>query len=125
MSGENESDKNEIRAAAVAKISKQIMARFKNADKNTKKAAQELAGRAAFLSVTLTELEQDIAENGAIIEAMNGNGFLIKQENPAQKSYNATIKSYNTVLASLDKLAQATGATSEADPLISFITKQI
>ena len=125
MSGENESDKNEIRAAAVAKIPKQIMARFKNADKNTQKAAQELAGRAAFHSVTLTDLEQDIAENGAIIEAMNGNGFLIKQENPAQKSYNATIKSYNTVLASLDKLAQATGATSEADPLISFITKQI
>lgn len=105
------------------KIKRQLLARFKGADGNTKKTAEKLADRAAFMAVTLDELEQDIATNGAVITATNGNGFEIKQENPAQKSYNATIKNYNSTIMSLDKLAKESGAGQAADPLLEFIAK--
>lgn len=103
------------------KIKRQLLARFKGADGNTKKTAEKLAERAAFMAVTLDELEQDIAENGAVITSTNGNGFEVKQENPAQKSYNAMIKNYNSTIMSLDKLAKDSGAGQAADPLMEFI----
>ena len=113
-----EENAREIKAK---KIKKQLLSRFRGADGNTKRTAEKLAERAAFMAVTLDELEQDIAENGAIITAINGNGFEIKQENPAQKSYNATIKNYNSTIMSLDKLAKESGAGQQADPLLEFI----
>lgn len=111
------------REAAAKKIKRQLLARFKGADVNTKKTAEKLAERAAFMAVTLDELEADIAENGAVITAVNGNGFEVRQENPAQKSYNAMIKNYNSTIMALDKLAKESGAGSATDPLMDFIAK--
>lgn len=111
------------RDAAIKKFKRQLLARFKGADRNTKKTAEKLAERAAFMAVTLNELEQDIAENGAVMIATNGNGFDVKQENPAQRSYNTMIKNYNSTIMSLDKLARECGMSAAADPLLDFIAK--
>lgn len=111
------------RDAAIKKFKRQLLARFKGADSDTKKTAEKLAERAAFMAVTLDELEQDIAENGAVIIATNGNGFDVKQENPAQRSYNTMIKNYNSTIMSLDKLARECGMSATADPLLDFIAK--
>ena len=111
------------REEAAKKIKRQLLARFKGCGTDTKKTAEKLAERAAFMAVTLDELEADIAENGAVITAVNGNGFEVRQENPAQKSYNIMIKNYNSTIMALDKLAKENGAASAADPLMDFITK--
>ena len=111
------------RTSAAKKIKRQLLARFKGADPCTKKTAEKLAERAAFMAVTLDELQQDISINGAVITAINGNGFEVRQENPAQRSYNATIKNYTSTIMSLDKLAKECGASAAADPLMDFINK--
>ena len=111
-----------LREEAEKRYKRQFMARFKGADKDTKKAAEKLAERAAFMAATLDELEKDIAENGAVVTAINGNGFEIKQENPAQKSYNAMIKNYNSTILALNNLAKETGVANVSDPFMDFIT---
>lgn len=112
----------ELRKEAVKKYTKQFMSRFKSADKVTKEAAKTLVERAAFMAATLDELQEDISRNGAVIVATNGNGFEIKQENPAQKSYNAMIKNYNSTIVALNNLAKETGAANTTDLFIDYIT---
>lgn len=73
-------------------------------DENKSKIVKKLYAEAAFMEVTLEELQARINEEGAIIETINGNGFTVLQENPAQKSYNTMIRNYNTIIKTLAEI---------------------
>lgn len=93
---------------------------FAKIDEEKQPFAERLYKQAAFMEVTLQELQDRVKENGAIVEGMNGNGFVVCSENPAQKSYNIMIKNYNaTIKALVDMLPKE---EKESDELLNFIS---
>lgn len=90
--------------------------------RDRKNIATKLCQKAAFMEVTLEELQDRINKEGAIVEEKNGNGFVVKQENPAQKSYNTMIKNYNAIIKTLaDMMPEGAAANDE---LMKFVRKR-
>ena len=78
---------------------------FKDLDENKRTFAEQLYKEAIFMNKTLKKLKTSISKEGAIVSKMNGNGFEVITENPAQKAYNSMIKNYNYNLKLLAELA--------------------
>lgn len=74
---------------------------FSGLSETKKKLCESLIENAAFMSVTLEELQETIKAEGAIGEFTNGNGFGVLQEHPAQKTYNTMINRYASVMKQL------------------------
>lgn len=92
---------------------------FKDINGEKKPIAEKMYNQAAFMSVTLYELQEIVKAEGAIIEMINGNGIKTVAENPAQKSYNIMIKNYNAVIKILiDLLPEGEGT---GDELMGFL----
>lgn len=91
------------------KDNKKELELFKNIycqlDDNHKIFAEKLYTELIFMSANLQELKNKIKTDGAIITTINGNGFEVMTENPAQRSYNAMIKNYNLTVKTLSELA--------------------
>jgi hypothetical protein len=86
----------------------------KDLEKNKKNIALKLSAKAAFMEVTLQDLEAQINEQGAIVKGKNGNGFEVVAENPATKTYNTMIKNYNATIKTLmDIMPDSTGVVDE------------
>ena len=77
---------------------------FENISENKKTLCSKLIQNAAFMAVTLEDLQETVMKEGAIKEFTNGNGFEIVQEHPAQKSYNTMINRYASVIRQLQEL---------------------
>lgn len=93
---------------------------FNKIEEDRKPFAERLYNQAAFMNVTLSELQENIKTEGAVIKTINGNGFETTTEHPAQKSYNTMIKNYNaTIKALIDLLPPA---EKESDELLDFIS---
>lgn len=99
---------------------------FKNIGEDKKKLCENLIKNAAFMAITLEELQNDINENGPIGTYINGNGFKVSQETPAQKSYNAMINRYTAVIKTLVDLLpddKTETANKAGEALAAFIAK--
>lgn len=99
---------------------------FTNISENKKTLCAKLIQNAAFMAVTLEDLQETIMDEGAVKEFTNGNGFTILQEHPAQKSYNTMINRYASVMRQLqdllpDKKEDAVFNAGEA--LAAFVAK--
>lgn len=92
---------------------------FKILDKDKKVIAEKLSKKAAFMDVTLDEMQEQITREGYVVEAVNGNGFKIAMDHPAVKSYNAMIKNYNATIKQLIDLLPED--TEEVDELMMHI----
>ena len=113
-----EKTKEELISAEIRKL-KRI---FKNLDKDAKTFAEKLIKKAAFMDVTLEELQRKVADEGTIVTAVNGNGFEVTMEHPALKTYNTMIKNYIQTMKQLaDFLPED---TEELDELTSFIKER-
>lgn len=97
---------------------------FKNIGEDKKKLCDNLIRNAAFMAVTLEDLQNEINNNGPIVTCINGNGFEVQKENPAQTSYNAMINRYTAVIKVLTDLLpdDKTETTNKAgEALAAFI----
>lgn len=81
---------------------------YKDLDINKKIFAEKLYREAEHMERTLDKLKAQVDEEGAIIKTVNGNGFEVINEHPAQKSYNIMIRNYNNTLRQLEELAPVT-----------------
>lgn len=99
---------------------------FKDISEDKKKLCEPLMQNAAFMAVTLEELQKNIASEGAVIMAVNGNGFETLQENPSQKSYNTMINRYTAIIKQLQDLLPDTKADTinkAGEALAAFVAK--
>ena len=94
----------------------------RNLGKDRKNIAVKLCQKAAFMEVTLEDLQDRINEEGAIVTETNGNGFKVTMENPAQKTYNTMIKNYNMVIKTLADMMPEGAAAN--DDLMQFVRKK-
>lgn len=92
---------------------------FRFLDKDHRSFAEKLCRKAAFMDVTLDEMQEQITEKGYVVEAINGNGFKVLMDNPALKSYNTMIKNYTAVMKQLADLLP--DGSKEADEIMEFM----
>lgn len=89
-------------------------------DKSHRELAKKLYKRICFMDKTLNKLEKLVREEGAIITTINGNGFDVVTEHPAQKSYNTMIGRYNVMVKSLVDMIPT--EETDNDELMSFLS---
>ena len=93
---------------------KEIKEYYKDLPKEKRIYAEKLIDELIFMGQTLARLRTTIRKEGAVIKTINGNGFEVTQEHPAQKSYNTTVKNYNSTLKLLtDMLPEGIGETGD------------
>lgn len=92
---------------------------FKILEKDKLTIAAKLCKKAAFMDVTLDDMQAQITAEGFTKKAVNGNGFTVEMDHPALKSYNTMIKNYNTVMKQLIDLLPED--TEEVDELLLHI----
>lgn len=93
---------------------------YKEIPENKLKLVNGLIENAAFMKVTLDELQTIVNEEGTVVEVKNGNGFIVSQENPAQKSYNTMINRYTATIKQLAEfLPEQPKGMSKLDEFLS------
>lgn len=106
----SDADDMQKKAAKEAEIRKEqlrLKRAFKDLDKNKKTTVEQLISTAAFLSVTLRELEEEINRNGVTEEYQNGaNQFGVKQS-AAAVTHIAMTKNLTAIIKQLADLVPA------------------
>lgn len=80
--------------AQIKKEIKKINSLFKDLDKNTKKAVEALIQNAAYVSVTLKELQNTLNRNGLTCEYQNGENQWGTKKSPEIEIYNTMFKNF-------------------------------
>lgn len=99
---------------------------FANIPQNKKDLCETLIQNAAFMSATLSELQEIINKEGPVTVSTNGNGFEVMQEHPAQRSYVGMMAKYTTVINQLSSLLpdSKTDAVNKAgENLAAFVAR--
>lgn len=95
---------------------------LKNVPKDKLKVADGVIKRAAFMQVTLEDLEEDINQNGTVESFSQKEGIEYDRERPAARIYNTTIKNYSAACKQLfDLLPDGDKTKSAADELMEFV----
>lgn len=90
-------DKDELIKKEIRELNKL----FRDIPANRKKLVDGLIQNAAFMRVTLEELQGEVIENGAVIQCQSGNGFDTIKDNPAQKAYTTMVARYTQIINQL------------------------
>lgn len=112
-------EKDKVTKGKISKLKKI----FKEIDSNKKLFADKLISQLIFMENTLDELQETIKDEGAVMTGINGNGFKVVKEHPAQKSYNVMIKNYNATMSNLINLIPKDDI--EDDEAMQFIKQNI
>lgn len=96
---------------------------FKDLSADKKEVASRLVERAAFMSVTLKILEDDIKFKGPTYKFEQGVQKMYV-ENPSQKSYNTMINRYTATCSALFNLLPKEVAQEQDDGFDTFIGRR-
>ena len=108
--------------AMIKKELKKIKSIYKDLDLKRKKNAESLMNSAAFMAVSMMELEHIINLKGYTEEYQNGaNQKKIKKCSEVE-IYNNLAKNYLSYVKQLDDMLQKAGGQTKSDELIDFLT---
>lgn len=104
---------------------RKLNAVYKNLDKAKKAIADGLIKRAAFLRVSLEDMEEDIKENG-LTESFKQSEKLepYERERPVSKIYSTMNKNYQTISKQLSDLAKEIPKESPSDGFDEFVNEE-
>jgi len=98
---------------------------FKNLDRNVKKTVESLIQNAAYMAVTLRELQATLNKNGLITEYQNGENQWGTKKSPEIEIYNTLVKNYISCMKSLnDFLPIDKPGTLGDDDFVSFVNSK-
>lgn len=106
----------------IKKELKKIKQIYKDLDPNRKKNAESLISSAAFMSVSMMELESIINAKGYTEEYQNGANQKGVKKCSEVEIYNNLAKNYLSYIRQLDDMLQKSGGKVEEDELLKFIT---
>ena len=96
---------------------------FNKIDKKKKSLAARLIENAAFMAITLEELQQEINEKGCISEYKNGENQYGTKKPPEVEVYNTMVKNYAAVIRQLTDLLPE-GSEKPNDGFDDFISRR-
>ncbi len=98
---------------------------YKDMDPDVKKATQSLIENAAFMVVTLEDLQETINREGVISEYQNGANQWGTKKSPEVEIYNTMIKNHMAIIRQLtDLLPKDTEVVEEDDGFADFINSR-
>lgn len=98
---------------------------YKDMDPDAKKATQSLIENAAFMVVTLEDLQETINREGVISEYQNGANQWGTKKSPEVEIYNTMIKNHMSIIKQLtDLLPKETEVVEEDDGFADFINSR-
>lgn len=83
---------------------KRLNKQFTKIDSKTKKAVKSLIENAAFMSITLEDLQDYINTNGCVCEYQNGENQWGTKKSPEVEIYNTMVKNHSTIIKQLTDL---------------------
>ena len=92
------------KAARIEQELKKLNTLYHNLQENKLKLLAPLIQNAAFMKVTLEELQETINSEGATDEYCNGANQFGRKQSANIQAYNSLIKNYNAVIDRLEKL---------------------
>ena len=98
---------------------KRLCKLFAEADESRKSVMQSLIENAAFMAVTLEDLQKEINENGAVSTYKNGENQYGTKKSPEVEIYNTMIKNHAAVLKQLSDML--TDSSSQKNELMEFV----
>lgn len=93
---------------------------FNECDKTKLSANDDLLVNIAFMIVTLRKLQNEINEKGVIERFEQGKQNFLR-ESPALKSYNATLKNFNSSMKVLNDLIPEKKNMPDGEELLRFM----
>ena len=108
--------------AMIKKELKKIKSIYKDLDLKRKKNAESLMNSAAFMAVSMMELEHIINLKGYTEEYQNGANQKGIKKCSEVVIYNNLAKNYLSYVKQLDDMLQKAGGQTKSDELIDFLT---
>lgn len=98
---------------------------FRNLSKDAKKVAKSLVENAAFMTITLADLQEYINEHGVVSEYQNGENQWGTKKSPEVEIYNTMIKNHSTVMKQLaDLLPKQISVKQDDDGFDEFVNSK-
>ena len=107
-----------------AKIKKEITKLkrlFKDMEKGTMDTVSSLIKNAAFMAVTLDDLQETINSEGAVSEYQNGENQWGTKKSPEVEIYNTMIKNHMTIIKQLSDLLPKQEHKPKSDGFNEFV----
>jgi len=104
------------------KEQRRIAKLYKNLPKDRLEITKKLIERAAYMLVSLEEMEEKIASDGLVVEMPQGN-YTIERAHPLLQQYNAMVKNYNSTIKQLNESLPPVEAEQAGQALMMFATK--
>jgi hypothetical protein len=111
------------KAERIEKEIRRIKKLFKVLDKDTLATLQSLVRNAAFMSVTLDDLQDAMNANGVISEYQNGENQWGTKKSPEVEIYNTMIKNHMAIMKQLVDLLPERDSNQKKDMLLDFLKK--
>lgn len=128
MEEENQEIRDGISGQALVEKNKKIKKEinkikrvFKGIPKNKKEIVEKLIENAAFMSITLDELKEDIKKYGVKETYVNGKDQYGFKESIESKTYNTMIKNYSNVIKQLIDFLPKEEQKNAGEDLLNFI----
>ena len=111
--------------ARISSEKERLVQILEKVDETRKKSAEKLIDRAAFMLVTLENMEERIKRDGLITKMQQG-GQVIDRAHPLIEKHITMTKNYNATIRQLtDLLPQQTAFDTEAGKrLVNFVTEE-
>lgn len=116
LSGQALIDKNR----KIKKEENRIKKLFKELPENKKKMSEQLIKNAAFMSITLEELIEDIKVYGVKETYVNGKDQYGFKESIESKTYNTMVKNYMSIMKQLNEMLPEDKKIDEDDEFDKF-----
>ena len=94
---------------------------FKDMDKDTMNTVSSLIRNAAFMAVTLDDLQEIINLEGTVSEYQNGENQWGTKKSPEVEIYNTMIKNHMTIIKQLSDLLPKANSAGVGDDLEEFV----
>lgn len=95
---------------------------YKNLPKERLEIAKKLIERAAYMLVSLEDMEQKISEDGLVVTMPQGS-YEIERAHPLLQPYNAMVKNYNATIKQLNEMSPNSETEKAGQALMMFATK--
>mgnify|MGYP006988833666 CR=1 FL=1 len=104
------------------KEQRRIAKLYKDLPRERLEVTKKLIDRAAYMLVSLEDMEEQINEDGLIIEMPQGD-YSICRAHPLLQSYNAMIKNFNATIKQLGEALPPVAAEAAGQALMKFVAK--
>ena len=121
MSKELQSLQNKSKDTRIKKEIGKLNKQFSNIDKKTLDTVQSLIRNAAFMAVTLDDLQETLNTEGLVSEYQNGENQWGTKKSPEAELYNTMIKNHMSIIKQLTDLLPKQERRDEDDGFDDFV----